>query len=534
MRIHTLLRSAVVCGCLTAGAAAFWLGSNSLGDPLSPAGAAAGAAADAGNCRYVRNERCFKCHIQAGPDDKVPDKKDGGKRRIDFMGMDEYATWQDKDRHSQAYAALTSAASKRIAAAMPLSGGAATADSRCLSCHSMNVSDSQCESPFAADLQKSGVGCQACHGPASLWRGVHDDADNWRRILSTAQKAKLGLVDLRDPVVRAEKCLSCHLGNPAEGKVVTHEMYSAGHPPVPGFEVQTCLDAMPRHWKPQDAQPKALQDQYNYSDREKMRKTRFMVIGGLVAVREYARLVAFYANEQVAAARAPRAGSVVELGAFDCQACHHELTADIWRQSPAFCRYPGRPAPRSWPLALGVGKPSLLGRIALSGAGERTKLPDALKSLDDALAARPFGDPKQVLAAASAVEAEVGAAIDSLRAAHFDDKTALDLARAICRIGAEQVLDFESARQLAWAFKVITDDDPKLMAMDVEAKSAWTTLCDGLTLDIPKRSNPGDKSIEEGAAAARFLEKSAHYRPKAFAAAWAVLGNKLLPKSDLP
>ena len=31
-------------------------------------------------------------------------------------------------------------------------------------------------------------------------------------------------------------CLSCHLGNAREGRVVTHEMYAAGHPPLPGFE----------------------------------------------------------------------------------------------------------------------------------------------------------------------------------------------------------------------------------------------------------------------------------------------------------
>src|SRR5207248_334113 len=37
--------------------------------------------------------------------------------------------------------------------------------------------------------------------------------------------------------------------NVKEGKIVTHEMYAAGHPPLPGIEIATFGDALPRHWE---------------------------------------------------------------------------------------------------------------------------------------------------------------------------------------------------------------------------------------------------------------------------------------------
>ena len=31
--------------------------------------------------------------------------------------------------------------------------------------------------------------------------------------------------------------------------MVTHEMYAAGHPPLPGFEIATFCSQMPPHWE---------------------------------------------------------------------------------------------------------------------------------------------------------------------------------------------------------------------------------------------------------------------------------------------
>ncbi len=53
------------------------------------------------------------------------------------------------------------------------------------------------------------------------------------------QGGEYGYYDIRSPVSRTRMCLSCHVGNVREGRVVTHEMFAAGHPPLPGFDVET-------------------------------------------------------------------------------------------------------------------------------------------------------------------------------------------------------------------------------------------------------------------------------------------------------
>ena len=58
------------------------------------------------------------------------------------------------------------------------------------------------------------------------------------------------MTNVRDPVRRTELCLSCHVGDIACGKFVTHDMFAAGDPPLPAFEIETFLEQMPPHWRP--------------------------------------------------------------------------------------------------------------------------------------------------------------------------------------------------------------------------------------------------------------------------------------------
>ncbi len=168
-------------------------------------------------------------------------------------------------------------------------------DASCLSCHAVNVDASQCAEGDPLKVQEKGVSCQACHGPASQWIDDHWHPNKWRKALTREQKTAKGLVDLRDAVTRAEVCLSCHVGNAQQGKVVTHEMFAAGHPPISGFEIETFVRAMPRHWKPASDQPPEIRKQYaDQQDPDKpepMYSTRMLTIGGLVALRNYAGLM---------------------------------------------------------------------------------------------------------------------------------------------------------------------------------------------------------------------------------------------------
>src|SRR5262249_39586398 len=114
----------------------------------------------------------------------------------------------------------------------------------CLGCHSMHFPGQE------GDLfsRKDGVSCEGCHGPSSKWIGPHFAAPTTWRKKTPEQKYAEGMRDLRNPVVRATLCSSCHIGNAEEGKVVTHAMFAAGHPPLTGFEVATFSKNLPQHW----------------------------------------------------------------------------------------------------------------------------------------------------------------------------------------------------------------------------------------------------------------------------------------------
>ncbi len=43
--------------------------------------------------------------------------------------------------------------------------------------------------------------------------------------------------------------MSCHVGNATQGKVVTHPMFAAGHPPLPPIEVASFSKNEPQHWR---------------------------------------------------------------------------------------------------------------------------------------------------------------------------------------------------------------------------------------------------------------------------------------------
>ena len=70
---------------------------------------------------------------------------------------------------------------------------------------------------------------------------------DWRE-WPPAEKKKWGLVDLRNPVEATAQCASCHVGNTRDGRFVTHEMFAAGHPPLPPLDLIAYTREQPRHW----------------------------------------------------------------------------------------------------------------------------------------------------------------------------------------------------------------------------------------------------------------------------------------------
>src|SRR5947209_10193839 len=101
------------------------------------------------------------------------------------------------------------------------------------------------------------------------------DRDKWRGVASQAKEEQYRMADLWDPGKRSKTCASCHVGNSDEGKVVTHAMYAAGHPPLPGVEISTFSDAMPRHWQYLKEKQPAAQKLLDYNADE-LEKTKLV------------------------------------------------------------------------------------------------------------------------------------------------------------------------------------------------------------------------------------------------------------------
>ena len=150
--------------------------------------------------------------------------------------QNEHYIWSEKGPHAKAHESLTTPDAKIMGKHLNIA--APEKSDRCLSCHSLTV---------PADLQsklydvKDGVSCEACHGPAEKWLGAHT-----RRDWDAKKGATLGMVNTKDMVARAVKCLGCHAG--AAGKMVNHELIAAGHPRLK-FELDTYTYAMPPHWR---------------------------------------------------------------------------------------------------------------------------------------------------------------------------------------------------------------------------------------------------------------------------------------------
>jgi hypothetical protein len=110
---------------------------------------------------------------------------------------------------------------------------------------------------------------------------------------------------------------------------------------------------------------------------------------------------------------------------------------------------------------------------------------DQLAVLDRAFDARPFGD---AAATASAARELATAAIrlrDSRPAASYDRAAAVAALRRLSEKGARESLDYDSARQIAWAFNAIYSRlDPKL-ADHADIDAILTKLRHDLALELP-------------------------------------------------
>ena len=245
--------------------------------------------------------------------------------------------------------------------------------------------------------------CVACHGPHAEWVEKHPRASKeWRALESKEKELQFGMTDLGNPTRRAEVCVACHVGNHDEGKVITHAMYAAGHPPLPNFEPATFGRLEPPHWqfgnqKSDLSRAKTTGPQPGKPGGNSTRSDRLARCPPRVAkaLAQDAAL-ASAGKQDLAAIKGP------DFARFDCYACHHDLQAAegaSWRQRLRTDGSPGRPMPPEWPLVLvPLG---IAATAAETAAAETDQFRRHLAALNHGFKIKPFGDAETTAKTAS-------------------------------------------------------------------------------------------------------------------------------------
>jgi hypothetical protein len=350
-------------------------------------------------------------------------------------------------------------------------------------------------------------------------------------LLREEKETRFGLRDLWDPVKRADLCCSCHIGDASQGKVVTHEMYAAGHPPLPGFEIVSFSDAMPRHWETLQEKYKRLpkyRDTYNrvyhFGAHPELDQVRLLLISAVIAFRNSVKLI----EDHAVAAKAP-AGVLPErvwpeFALYDCYACHHDLKDEAWRQQRGFApgTKPGRPQMRDWslaliPLTLDAIQPPKLGEAKL-----RADYDVKLLALRKSFSSTPFGPPAEVADHAHALVQWSDSMLKELQILEVNPaSSALLLKEFANRPGKD--LDFDSARQVAWSLRALFATlHPKALE-GLEAKDGpFDKLASQLNLNLPEK-----QQLIAGTFMAKTMEKQARYNPDEFRMAVEAIANSL-------
>jgi Cytochrome c554 and c-prime len=455
---------------------------------------------------YIYGARhCAACHDQEQHDNMRRNEIDGLICR-----MIEFPIYEKQDQHTQAFKALTGS---RAAAMTRLLGYDVTRSDACLNCHS---TAEQGKGKQFFDREADGVTCVACHGASAEWVEVHQrtDQSGWRGLDRRTKQDRYGMIDLWDPVRRAETCASCHIGSHSDGKVVTHAMYAAGHPPLPGFEAATFSEAEPRHWQyvgeklqtPERA--KRLNPAPNPRNLE---QSQLVVLGGLVAFRESMKL---FADPAAPDERPDTAETFApDFARFDCAACHHDLRADNGASSRQLRRRggaPGRPVPPEWPLIL--VRLGIEATEPTQAASQEEQLQLGLGAFQQGLKARPFGDPHRTGPAARSLVRWTDSLLERLDRTLVDAAKARQLLLVLSKMARDNISDYDSARQIAWAFRIIYYEsvpDPK---RDSVVDKILTELAVDLSLDL----SPSQERTPIESCLSQRLKISADFDPRAF------------------
>lgn len=376
---------------------------------LNPASDAASAAAAAsGEHLGVASCAGSTCHGRMEADGRV-------------VRQDELRRWQEPSTqggaHSRAFAILTGARSKQIAATLGI--GDPTQAKECLGCHA---------DPAAARGARfhasDGVGCEACHGGASGWISSHYAAG-----ATHAGNVANGLKPLENPTVRASVCLDCHFGSDREGQFVTHRIMAAGHPRI-SFELDLFSTLQQHHDEDAD---------YLQRKGAKTNSVKMWAVGQAMAVN---RALSLYST-----ANRGTEGVFPEFYFFDCHSCHRRIydqtdRVKTWESNP------GRPIPSGMPPFNDENMIMLSAAARVGAPGMAARFEADSRAFHGALAR----DRGSAVAAAGKLKASAAALASALSSANLGSDAAFTI---IDTVGSEAVAarytDYEGSVQAVMA-----------------------------------------------------------------------------------
>lgn len=423
---------------------------------LSATGSLAGAADEA---VYLGSARCIDCHTQPSP----LRQRDG---TTDWVALTEAHTWHEMDKHSQAFDVLKTDLAKQMGERLGIN---VTTDRRCLSCHAGWATGS--EPPPRYEL---GVSCEACHGASSLYDQPHTEPA-WRA-RSAAEKSMLGMVDVRDAAYSVRQCLSCHLGNTAEDKRLTHAMYAAGHPPLPGFELTRFAASMPPHWRALSQKGEQVRADQRiraavHDSEGDLPQVRALVVGGVASLRQAVQLYRDWQSPNGDRSDWP------DFAQYDCAACHHELERPSWRQNRPFTGRPGQLFAPRWPAVLAE-----LGVRHFERHDPRTGV-EVRRDFHNFLDGYLSLDETERTAACDRLCDCLDELLPRLDTLPFDDAAAHAFLTDVCELGQQPYLDFDSARQLGWATAALLSESSR--GSGRPQQQVLTDLTSFLDLELP-------------------------------------------------
>jgi hypothetical protein len=380
----------------------------------------------------------------------------------------EFVIWHEKDPHARAYQTLQSPRAQAIA--RDLGFRSATSAKLCLDCHTLNVPPARTEPTFNV---AEGVTCEACHGLASEWLGVHQTG-----LYFYQRNIDEGMYPTTDPTARAELCLSCHMGT--REKFVNHRMFVAGHPRLP-FE----LGFYTWFSEPRPGQV-AGYAHFEVDDDYLQRKPwpfgiKVWSIGQAVQMRKLMQLMT---DPNIG-----QAGLFPEFAFFDCHSCHNASLSG--RQADSQTGVPRINDAHAFFVELSA---SLVDR------GLAARLRDDIARVRGA-AGRSWDEMRS---AAGQLERDLGTLIARLEAREFEASDTRRALSAIADASQRGVFDdYYEAEQAVLAAGSLVDELDKLEVMDPgRAVAAQAAIRSGLAAFVSIDDyRPGQVTASLGEAA---------------------------------